>query len=191
YAFGLEESYGYLVETEVRDKDGVSAAAMCAEMTLYWASQGKSLLERLNDMYKSLGYFEDRAVSKYFEGISGPGIMKGIMTKLREDGLKSLGGKKVVKIRDIQQQVEFDPASPANKKPLPWPKSNVLQFFLEGGTVVSARPSGTEPKIKFYVNSVVPVSGGNDAGLEAARKEAGALCDKIVEEINAVLNAAK
>ncbi|MCR5622787.1 MAG: phospho-sugar mutase [Treponema sp.] len=191
YAFGLEESYGYLVETEVRDKDGVSAAAMCAEMTLYWASKGKSLLERLNDMYKSLGYFEDRAISKYFEGISGPGIMKGIMTKLREDGLKTLGGKRVVKIRDIQQQVEFDPANPAQKKSLPWPKSNVLQFFLEGGTVVSARPSGTEPKIKFYVNSVVPVAGGNDAGLEAARKEAGSLCDKIVEEINAVLNAAK
>lgn len=191
YAFGLEESYGYLVETEVRDKDGVSAAAMCAEMTLYWASKGKSLLERLNDMYKSLGYFEDRAISKYFEGISGPGIMKGIMTKLREDGLKSLGGKKVLKIRDIQQQVEFDPANPAQKKSLPWPKSNVLQFFLEGGTIVSARPSGTEPKIKFYVNSVVPVSGGSNAGLEAARTEAGKLCDKIVEEINAVLNAAK
>ncbi|MBQ6567429.1 MAG: phospho-sugar mutase [Treponema sp.] len=191
YAFGLEESYGYLVETEVRDKDGVSAAAMCAEMTLYWASKGKSLLERLNDMYKSLGYFEDRAISKYFEGISGPGIMKGIMTKLREDGLKTLGGKKVLKIRDIQQQVEFDPANPSQKKSLPWPKSNVLQFFLEGGTIVSARPSGTEPKIKFYVNSVVPVEGGNDAGLEAARAEAGKLCDKIAEEINAVLNAAK
>lgn len=191
YAFGLEESYGYLVETEVRDKDGVSAAAMCAEMTLYWASKGKSLLERLNELYRNLGYFEDRAISKYFEGISGPGIMKGIMTKLREDGLKSLGGRKVVKIRDIQQQVEFDPANPAAKKSLPWTKSNVLQFFLEGGTVVSARPSGTEPKIKFYVNSVVPVAGGNDAGLEAARKEAGSLCDKIVAEINAILNAAK
>ncbi len=191
YAFGLEESYGYLVETEVRDKDGISAAAMCAEMTLYWASKGKSLLERLNDMYKQHGYFEDRAISKYFEGITGPGIMKGIMTKLRTEGLKTLGGKKVLKIRDVQQSIEFDPANPSAKTPYGLPKSNVLQFFLEGGTIVSARPSGTEPKIKFYINSVTPVAGANDAGLEAARKEAGVLCDNISKEIQAVLNAAK
>ncbi|HBG65599.1 MAG TPA: phospho-sugar mutase [Treponema sp.] len=191
YAFGLEESYGYLVETEVRDKDGVSAAAMCAEMTLYWASKGKSLLDRLNDMYKQYGYFEDRAISKYFPGISGPGIMKGIMTKLREEGLRTLGGKKVVKIRDVQQSVEFDPASPAAKTALPWPKSNVLQFFLEGGTIVSARPSGTEPKIKFYINSTVPVAAASDAALDAAKKDADALCNKISAEIQAVLDAAK
>ena len=191
YAFGLEESYGYLVETETRDKDGVSAAAMCAEMTLYWASKGKSLLERLNELYKQCGYFEDRAISKYFPGIEGPGIMGGIMTKLRNEGLKTLGGKKVVKIRDIQQQVEFDPADPSAKKPLPWPKSNVLQFFLEGGTIVSARPSGTEPKIKFYINSTVPVASATDDALAAAKKDAAVLCDKISEEINAVLNAAK
>ncbi|MCR5762222.1 MAG: phospho-sugar mutase [Treponema sp.] len=191
YAFGLEESYGYLVETEVRDKDGVSAAAMCAEMTLYWASQGKSLLEHLNDMYKKFGYFEDRSISKYFEGITGPGIMKGIMTKLREEGLKTLGGKKVLKIRDVQQQVEFDPASPAQKNPIPFPKSNVLQFFLEGGTIVSARPSGTEPKIKFYINSTVPVAAQTDEALNAAKAEANSLCNNISSEIKAVLDAAK
>lgn len=191
YVFGLEESYGYLVETEVRDKDGVSAAAMCAEMTLYWASQGKSLLERLNDMYKSYGYFEDRAISKYFEGVSGPGIMKGIMTKLREEGLKTLGGKKVLKIRDIQQSVEFDPANPSVKSALPFPKSNVLQFFLEGGTIVSARPSGTEPKIKFYINSTVPVAAATDSALDEAKKNAGTLCDNISKEIQAILDAAK
>ncbi len=191
YAFGLEESYGYLVETEVRDKDGVSAAAMCAEMTLYWASKGKSLLERLNDMYKQYGLFEDRAISKYFPGIEGPGIMGRIMTKLRTDGLKTLGGKKVTKIRDVQQSVEFDPANPAAKTPYGLPKSNVLQFFLEGGTIVSARPSGTEPKIKFYINSVTPVSGGNDEGLEKARKEAGTLCENISKEIMSILDNAK
>ncbi|MBO5608385.1 MAG: phospho-sugar mutase [Treponema sp.] len=191
YVFGLEESYGYLVETEVRDKDGVSAAAMCAEMTLYWASKGKSLLEHLNDMYKKYGYFEDRAISKYFEGISGPKIMGGIMTKLREEGLKTLGGKKVLCIRDIQQSVTFDPADPAKKTPLSFPKSNVLQFFLEGGTIVSARPSGTEPKIKFYINSSVPVSAATDEALEAAKKDAASLCDNISTEIKAILDAAK
>lgn len=191
YAFGLEESYGYLVETETRDKDGVSAAAMCAEMTLYWASKGKSLLDRLNDMYKQCGYFEDVSISKYFPGISGPGIMSGIMTKLRTEGLKTLGGKKVLKIRDVQQQVQFDPANPDKKEAIPFPKSNVLQFFLDGGTIVSARPSGTEPKIKFYVNSTVPVTAATDEALAAAKKEAGELCAKIKSEIMAVLDAAK
>jgi phosphoglucomutase len=191
YAFGLEESYGYLVETQVRDKDGISAAAMCAEMTLYWASKGKSLLDRLNEMYKEFGLFEDRAISRYFPGIQGPKIMGGIMTKLRTEGLSALGGKKVVKIRDIQQQVEFDPANPSDKKNLPWPKSNVLQFVLEGGTIVSARPSGTEPKIKFYINSTVPVAEKTDLVLENARKEADELCAKISAEINSVLDSAK
>lgn len=191
YVFGLEESYGYLVETEVRDKDGVSAAAMCAEMTLYWASKGKSLLERLNDMYMEYGYFEDRAISKYFEGIKGPGIMQGIMTKLRNEGLKTLGGKKVLKIRDIQQSIEFDPENPSAKTDVKFPKSNVLQFFLEGGTIVSARPSGTEPKIKFYINSRVPVSQQTEQALDAAKKDAGVLCDAISAEIKAILDAAK
>ncbi|MBQ5400109.1 MAG: phospho-sugar mutase, partial [Treponema sp.] len=191
YVFGLEESYGYLVETEVRDKDGVSAAAMCAEMTLYWASKGKSLLEHLNDMYMEYGYFEDRAISKYFEGIKGPGIMQGIMTKLRSEGLKTLGGKKVLKIRDIQQSIEFDPENPSAKTDVKFPKSNVLQFFLEGGTIVSARPSGTEPKIKFYINSRVPVAQQTEQALDAAKKDAGVLCDAISAEIKAILDAAK
>ncbi len=191
YAFGLEESYGYKVESEVRDKDGVSAAAMCAEMTLYWASKGKSLLDHLNDLYKKLGYFEDAAISKYFEGISGPAIMGGIMTKLRTEGLKTLGGKKVLCIRDIQESVSFDPANPSVKKPVDFPKSNVLQFFLEDGTVVSARPSGTEPKIKFYVNTKVPVEGESDEGLAKAKEIAHELCNKISAEINAMLDAAK
>ena len=191
YAFGLEESYGYLVETEVRDKDGVSAAAMCAEMTLYWASQGKSLLDHLNDLYKELGYFQDGAISKYFPGITGPGIMKGIMTKLRTEGLKTLAGKRVVKIRDIQQSVEFDPADVSKKTALAFPKSNVLQFFLEDGTIVSARPSGTEPKIKFYINCKVPVAAKTDQALEQAKLVAEDSIKKISDEINEVLNAAK
>ncbi|MBQ5490940.1 MAG: phospho-sugar mutase [Treponema sp.] len=190
YAFGLEESYGYLVETACRDKDGVSAAAMCAEMTLYWASKGKSLLEHLNDLYKQHGYYEDRAISRYFEGISGPKIMGGIMTRLRTEGLTTLGGKKVLNIRDVQQQVSFDPANPSKKEALPFPKSNVLQFFLEGGTIVSARPSGTEPKIKFYINSVVPVNGASDEAFENAKKDSAALCDRISAEITAILDAA-
>jgi phosphoglucomutase len=113
YVFGFEESYGYTVEKEIRDKDGVSAAAMCAEMTLYWRSKGKSLLDRLEELYKTFGYHEDRAISKNFPGAAGGDTMKQIMAKLRKEGLKTLGGKTVKKIRDVQESVVFDPASPA------------------------------------------------------------------------------
>ena len=184
YVFGFEESYGYLVENEVRDKDGVSAAAMCAEMTLYWRSKGKSLLNRLNELYETYGYYQDKAISKNFPGSSGVETMKGIMAKLRAEGLKALGGKTVLKIRDVQQSIVYNPAEPAKKEVLNLPKSNVLQFFLDGGTIVSARPSGTEPKIKFYINSFVPAKNG----LESAKKEAAALIDAIEKEINTILD---
>ena len=186
YIFGFEESYGYNVETEVRDKDGVSAAAMCAEMTLYWRSQGKSLLERLEELYKTYGYFEDRSISKTFLGASGGETMKKIMAKLRAEGLKTLGGKKVVKIRDIGESVAYNPENPNAREKLSFPSSNVLQFFLEDGTIVSARPSGTEPKIKFYINAVIQ----NAPSLNEAKKTAEALCTAIEKEIQAVLDAA-
>ena len=93
YVFGFEESYGYNVETDVRDKAGVSAAALCAEMTLYWRSQGKSLLQRLEELFTQFGYFEDRSISRNFAGASGVTTMKGIMARLPAEGLKTLGGQ--------------------------------------------------------------------------------------------------
>ena len=185
YVFGFEESYGYNVETAVRDKDGVSASAMCAEMTLYWRSKGKSLLERLEELYTKYGYFKDVSISKNFPGSAGLDKMKGIMASLRAKGLKTLGGKTVLKIRDVQESVTYDPAAPKKKTSITLPKSNVLQFFLDGGTVVSARPSGTEPKIKFYINSKVAIKGS----LDDAKKEADILCDAIKNEIDAILDA--
>lgn len=187
YVFGFEESYGYNVETDVRDKDGISAAAMCAEMTLYWRSKKKSLLQRLEELYAEFGYFEDRAISQGFPGASGSAVMKNIMTKLRTEGLKTLGGKKVVMIRDIGESVSFTPSNPQVKTSVALPKSNVLQFFLEGGSIVSARPSGTEPKIKFYVNCVI----NNSKDLVSAKKEAQILCASIESEIQAILKSAR
>jgi phosphoglucomutase len=191
YVFGLEESYGYKVEKEVMDKDGVSAAAMCAEMTLYWASKGKSILEHLADMWKEYGYFEDRAISQNFPGSAGKEVMAGIMTKLRSEGLKTLGGKKVLEIRDIGTSVSYDPANPSVKKPIDLPKSNVLQFVLEGGTIVSARPSGTEPKIKFYINARTEVGGAKcDGCLASAKADSAKVCDAITADIQNVLKNA-
>ena len=177
YVFGLEESYGYKVETEVMDKDGVSAAAMCAEMILYWRSQGKSLLEHLDDLYKEFGYFEDRAISQNFPGASGSETMKAMMSSMRANPPKTLGGEKVVKVRDCLADPEL-------------PKSNVLQFYLESGTIVSARPSGTEPKIKFYINSMIPAGDGSDAWYADAKVKAGTLCDGISSDIQKIIDEA-
>jgi phosphoglucomutase len=170
--FGTEESYGYLVENEVRDKDGVSAAAMMAEMTLYWRSRGKSLLNRLEDLYKICGYWEEMGISKYFQGPEGPAIMKGIMDSYRKKPPKTLGGIEVVKVRDIIRGA--DGLAP----------SDVLQFYLKDGTVVSARPSGTEPKIKFYASCCTQV--GPD-GLSAAKAEAGRKLTAIKNDIRQVI----
>ena len=187
YVFGYEESYGYNVETEVRDKDGVSAAAMCAEMTLYWRSKGKSLLDRLNELYIAHGFFEERAISKGFPGASGGETMKALMARLRSEGLKSVGGKKVVSIRDVKEGTIYNPEHPAKKERITLPSSNVLQFYLEDGTVLSARPSGTEPKIKFYVSCPVAVTGKD---VTAARKAAGTVLSAIETEIRSILDKA-
>jgi len=187
YVFGYEESYGYNIETEVRDKDGVSAAALCAEMTLYWRSKGKSLLDRLNDIYLEHGYFEEKAISKGFPGASGGETMKNLMAKLRKEGLTTLGGKKVSFIRDIKDGTRYDPANPARKESVSLPSSNVLQFFLEDGTVVSARPSGTEPKIKFYISCPVTVTGKD---LVSAKQTAAGVISSIETEIRSILDRA-
>jgi len=172
FVFGTEESYGYLVETEVRDKDGVSAAALTAEMTLYWRSMGKSLLDRLDELYKIAGYWQEMGISKYFQGPDGPSIMNGIMENYRKNHPKTLGGIEIAKVRDIKNGADG------------LPPSDVLQFFLKDGTVVSARPSGTEPKIKFYASCCAEVGSGSlaDAKAEAARK-----LDAIKKDIRAVI----
>jgi phosphoglucomutase len=171
FLFGTEESYGYLVENEVRDKDGISASALTAEMTLYWRSKGKSLLDRLDELYEQNGYWQELGISKYFQGPEGPGIMKGIMEEYRKNPPKTLGGIAVSKIRDIKNGTED------------LPPSDVLQFFLEDGTVVSVRPSGTEPKIKFYATCCAQVQNG----LEAAKSEAGKKLEAITKDIRSVI----
>ncbi|MDR3191780.1 MAG: phospho-sugar mutase [Treponema sp.] len=184
--FGTEESYGYLVENDVRDKDGVSAAAMTAEMTLYWRSKGKSLLDRLEELYERAGYWQETGISKYFQGPEGPAIMKGIMDEYRKNPPLSLGGIKVEKVRDVKESVWIYPqAGGAGKSGVDLPKSDVLQFYLEDGTVVSARPSGTEPKIKFYASCRAPV----ENGLAAAKAEAARKLEAIVRDIRAVIGA--
>jgi phosphoglucomutase len=186
--FGTEESYGYLVENDVRDKDGVSAAALTAEMTLYWRGQGKSLLDRLEELYGITGYWEELGISKYFQGPEGPAIMAGIMEEYRRNPPVILGGIAVKKVRDLKTGRWLYPGTGGRAREgetLELPKSDVLQFYLEDGTVVSARPSGTEPKIKFYASCCAPVGAG---GLQAARAEAARKLDAVGRDIHAVID---
>jgi len=182
--FGTEESYGYLIEDEVRDKDGVSAAVLTAEMTIYWRSKGKGLLDRLDELYKLHGYWQEIGISKYFQGPEGSNIMKGIMDNYRKNPPKTLGGIEVEKVRDILDSVWKYPSDPSRKDKVDFPKSDVLQFYLKDGTVVSARPSGTEPKIKFYVSSCTEVGSG---GLEVAKKESEQKLSAIKQDFKSVL----
>jgi phosphoglucomutase len=183
--YGTEESYGYLVENEVRDKDGISAAALTAEMTLYWRSQGKSLLDRLDELYLINGYWRELGISKYFQGPEGPAIMKGIMEEYRRNPPKTLGGITVEKVRDIEESVWKYPHNPGKTERVDLPRSDVLQFYLADGTVVSARPSGTEPKIKFYATCCADVKAG---GLDAAKAEVQKKLDAINQDIRRVID---
>ena len=165
FVYATEESYGHLIETEVRDKDGISAAALTAEMTLFWRSKGKSLLDRLEDLYLEFGYYEEKGISKYFQGPKGMEIMSGIMDGYRRKQPIALGGIPVVSIRDIKSGEERAIDSSEVRK-IDLPESDVLQWRLRDGTQVTVRPSGTEPKIKYYILCRTDTK---PAGIETAR----------------------
>lgn len=182
FIYGTEESYGYLVEPEVRDKDGISAAALTAEMTLYWKSQGKSLLDRLEDLYKLHGYHEEKGISAYFEGASGMQVMKSIMDGYRSAHPQQFGGIPVVWTRDIKAGYAWDRNGRREKVELP--ASDVIQWRLEDGTLVTVRPSGTEPKIKYYI-----LCRSKNDSLEAAIAETRKKIALIEADIRAVIRA--
>lgn len=179
YLFGGEESYGYLVGTAVRDKDAVSAAAMTAEMALYHVSQGRSLIDALETIWKKHGYFEESLFSKYFEGQSGLEIMNGLMETLRKKPLTEIAGTKVIKVNDYRDGTALDCVTGAKTKNITLPSSNVIQFITEDGSIVTARPSGTEPKIKFYCS----MRGNPGADLAIAREQIGARVKAVMTEL--------
>lgn len=165
FILGYEESYGFLTSKEVRDKDAIGAAAMVAEMALYCASQGSSVLDYLNKIYKEYGFFEEIQVSKTFKGEQGILAMENLMDSIRKDPPKEIAGQQVAIFRDYNSFLELDLVKNV-KNTLTLPKSNVLQFELVDGSVFTIRPSGTEPKIKFYVSCC------SDPGLDLTEAKA-------------------
>jgi len=152
YIGGGEESFGYLPGDYVRDKDGVASCALVAEAAAWAADHGKSIWELLLDIYAGYGLFREKLVNVVRKGAEGAAEIKSMMEGYRTSPPVSIAGSRVARINDYQLQVSTDPAT-GIKTPLDFEKSNVLQFFLADGTKISVRPSGTEPKIKFYFST--------------------------------------
>lgn len=170
---GGEESYGYSVGELVRDKDAIISCAFIAEMTAYYKDKGSSLYNALLDMYVEYGVYKEELVSLTKKGKTGAEEIKAMMEQFRNNPPAQLGGSKVITLKDYELRTETDLTSNTTK-PLELPKSDVLQFITEDGSIISARPSGTEPKIKFYCSVNAPLAD------KAQYKEVeGQLSDKI------------
>ncbi|MBN2614069.1 MAG: phospho-sugar mutase [Bacteroidales bacterium] len=146
---GGEESYGYLVGDFVRDKDAVISCAMIAETAAWISSQGLSMMDMLKKLYVEFGFYKEKLVSVVRKGKSGAEEIAQMMTDFRANPPRSIGGSPVVMIKDYQSSTSKD-LKTGKETNINLPKSNVLQFFTEDGSKISVRPSGTEPKIKFY-----------------------------------------
>ncbi|WP_088159857.1 phospho-sugar mutase [Sphingobacterium sp. G1-14] len=149
YLVGGEESYGFLVGDLVRDKDAPNSCAFLAEMTAYFKTKGKTVYEVLLDIYKEFGCYQEKLISLTKKGKAGAEEIQTMMAGLRHNLPNTLGGIKIREIRDYQLSQTTD-MSTGERKAISLPKSDVLQFITVDGDVISARPSGTEPKIKFY-----------------------------------------
>lgn len=145
YIFGFEESYGYLSGGFVRDKDAVNASLLICEMFAWYKQQGKTLLDRLSELYADFGYYSNRLLNFEFAGAAGLERMKSIMQGLRQYELREIGGCEIVKTRDYLIE-EINEA-------VNLPKSDVLRYWLAGDCEVVVRPSGTEPKLKVYITA--------------------------------------
>jgi len=149
YLAGGEESYGYLVGDLVRDKDAPNSCAFLAEMTAYFKSKGKTVYEVLLDIYQEFGCYQEKLISLTKKGKAGAEEIQAMMAGLRQNLPTTLGGIEVKEIRDYELSQTTDMKT-GRKSEITLPKSDVLQFITVDGDVISARPSGTEPKIKFY-----------------------------------------
>ena len=180
YIGGGEESFGYLPGDYVRDKDAVSSCALIAEIAAWARDHGKSLWELLLDIYAEYGLYREKLVNVVRKGAEGAAEIRKMMEDFRSTPPAAIDGSKVVKINDYLLLTSADLLT-GKKTPLPLEKSNVLQFFLEDGTKISVRPSGTEPKIKFYFSARTAL--GNISEFEAAWNSLEVRIDGIISAL--------
>jgi len=183
FVFGYEEALGYSVGDAVRDKDGISAALLVAEMCAVLAARKKTLLDELDAIYRQYGVFVSSQVSLTRKGTSGATEITALMTKLRKSSPKKIGEHAVVAVSDYDTQTKT--AADGTTSKLTLPPSNVLAFDLEGGSRIIARPSGTEPKVKFYFDVRETVKDGE--AVEAAEKRANATAKQLTDAFQALV----
>lgn len=171
FMLGFEESYGYLIRPFVRDKDAIQSLVLLAEVAAFYKKQGKNLYDGLQELFEKYGYFAEKTIALTFDGIEGAQEIKDLMAKFRQELPTDFAGYKVIAAEDYQASSRQDAAG--NVTAINLPKSNVLKYFLEDGTWIAVRPSGTEPKIKFYI--------GTQGDSEA---DAQAKCEKFEKAIN-------
>ncbi|TVQ13116.1 MAG: phospho-sugar mutase [Balneolaceae bacterium] len=177
---GGEESYGYLIGEHVRDKDAVVSCLLIAEMAAYYKSQGKSLYDALISLYLEYGLYREKLVSLTKKGKAGAEEIRAMMDNFRNRPPAELGGEKIELVRDYLSGIEKNRTRGTETK-LGFPASNVLQFITGSGSVISARPSGTEPKIKFYISVNSHITGAD--ALAQANDELDRLIGKITDDL--------
>jgi phosphoglucomutase len=177
---GGEESYGFMVGDFVRDKDAIASCSMFAEAAAYAQSKGKNLFDILIDIYLEYGFFKEDLITITKKGKSGAEEISAMMEDYRNNPIRSLVGLKVKEIRDYELQKSTNLIS-GEEKPILLPKSNVIQFFLEDGSKISVRPSGTEPKIKFYFGVVGKLDSRDQ--FEAVNQKLGQKIKDIITEL--------
>jgi phosphoglucomutase len=180
---GGEESYGYLVGDHARDKDAVVSCAMIAEMVAYYKDQGTSLFDAMIDMYLEYGFYKEKLVALKKEGKQGAEEIQAMLEAFRNDTPTSLGGSKVVMFKDYKTSVSKNMLTGETEK-IDLPSSNVLQFFTEDGSIVSARPSGTEPKVKFYCSVNEPLA--NKGDFKAVEDKLDAKLTTLLQDLGAI-----
>ncbi len=178
FVFGFEESCGYLSGTEVRDKDGVNASLLIAETAAWYKKQDMTLYDALEAIYKKYGYYDSKVTSFALSGMDGLQKMGALMSDLREKVPSEFAGKRVLAVRDYLKGERVD--TQGSVSALEQGKSNVLYYELEDGAWICVRPSGTEPKVKLYVNAM-------SASHEETEKQLQALSDAAVDCLNSLL----
>lgn len=168
YMMGFEESFGYLIKPFVRDKDAIQAVLVVAELAAYYRSRGLTLADGIEEIYKEYGYYAEKTISVTLSGVDGAEQIKAIMSKFRDNAPKEFNATAITVTEDFKAQTATD--SDGNVRKLTTPASDVLKYTLADGSWIAVRPSGTEPKIKFYIAVVGDSS--QDAQAKLAKIEA-------------------
>ena len=151
FMFGFEESFGYLIKPFVRDKDAIQTLTLLAEVAAYYRSRNMTLYDGLQELFQKYGYFQEKTIANTYAGVEGPAKIKNLMKKFREEAPTHFAGQQVAVTEDFSNNTKT--LADGTVEELGIPESNVLRYVLADGTWIAIRPSGTEPKLKYYIGT--------------------------------------